>query len=1028
MELTDFTGAQRISLIGRRNLLEDALKRIRRGGFHILYYEGEGGIGKTAILEEILRLSRKKKNNLTANEVIDFYHMDVHNPEGLIRKIIDTLGEQYFQESKDVMRKVDEARGVGNSGEANTQAERLLSVFQKELAELARERGIVLALDTMEMLEYEQRDFFQDMLRQEMPLLSVVKWLSDSFLLNLRGNVVLLMAGRPSDLPERFKALRRRNPSLQFKKIEMKGFNEEETIDYLKAISRLKSEHGDNDAASRLLKFSEKRGEVAHFLTEGRPILLALIADMVAHGWTLPYAFSRDLKELRGFGREELLPNMEQKIVIRVQESPTFISETICTLAWLRKGATAELLARLMDLRTPDGQWDIGKAQNYIDQVAQLTLVKVRPGNKRVFLHDEMYTLLEKYIFRERSLEDKERVYKIIREYCTTYIESLWQRIEETPGISPLLQAEVRQAYVEEMHYCLRQCPPMGFALYFWLAEEAQEGRDVGMDALLRAELLDTVTRLEKEKALGGLDPDEVDVDAAVRWGIRALFLQNDSDEALTILDKVQKVWKRKTGPLALTRAHLNLYQAVAMIRRAAGEDWKTARELLERAEDMAESMRSSSKERVKQLSGPEADIAGSHSRRADILKALILKYQGDLDRQQGRHYEAVRHYQESDALQRYLEMTRLAPILINLSDAKALIGQFNQARLLAKEAEQRSRRSGGYYTLARALYARALIEVYDGCPQIALRYVNEALDLAERLRDSPLWGLVHLARARAYRYLWHSLTPEEKKSPPDFWKQFFKDAYQEEKKVPAFWKQPLEDAHRAVDFLKNEPPARIRALIERGCIYREMARELYQQRKREDALKFAEKSQRDFEEAAAMAGGIDLPSQQALAWTNLGWLHYYIDRKDRIEEALQRVYKVVPKEYLLPACGPEPPMAEKERKIEARLPFWSILGKAEMLEAWIALDCESLDEAVEHITLSLTYDELIAEEYFDITRAEEGVHRRFLSLKARDIKNLYQYVRDVANDRGLKKPTRFQRFLEHIYGPENLWIEPEEG
>jgi hypothetical protein len=58
MKMMDFSGATRIPLIGRHALLQDAERRIRQGGFHLLYFEGKGGIGKTALLEAILERSR----------------------------------------------------------------------------------------------------------------------------------------------------------------------------------------------------------------------------------------------------------------------------------------------------------------------------------------------------------------------------------------------------------------------------------------------------------------------------------------------------------------------------------------------------------------------------------------------------------------------------------------------------------------------------------------------------------------------------------------------------------------------------------------------------------------------------------------------------------------------------------------------------------------------------------------------------------------------------------------------------------
>ncbi len=88
MNLMEFTGARRIPLIGRQDLLKETEWYIGRGGVHLLYFEGEGGIGKTALLGAILEQSQRGSGAdrlagcRVAKEVIDLYHVDVHTAEG----------------------------------------------------------------------------------------------------------------------------------------------------------------------------------------------------------------------------------------------------------------------------------------------------------------------------------------------------------------------------------------------------------------------------------------------------------------------------------------------------------------------------------------------------------------------------------------------------------------------------------------------------------------------------------------------------------------------------------------------------------------------------------------------------------------------------------------------------------------------------------------------------------------------------------------------------------------------------------
>ena len=124
--------------------------------------------------------------------------------------------------------------------------------------------------------------------------------------------------------------------------------------------------------------------------------------------------------------------------------------------------------------------------------------------------------------------------------------------------------------------------------------------------------------------------------------------------------------------------------------------------------------------------------------------------------------------------------------------------------------------------------------------------------------------------------------------------------------------------------------------------------------------------------------------------------------------------------------------MAESKQKKEAALPFWSALGKAEMLKANLALDQAlnnstnghhqaQLRAAAKHITLSLAYDELVAASHSELTSAEEGLHSRIVQDDL-DISTFHQHARQVAEEQGLSQPTRFQDFLQRMFGPADLW------
>jgi|GEM_PF-1912105 len=1028
--LSDFTGASRIPFIGRQPLVEDALKRIKKGGAHVIFYEGAGGFGKTMLIEHILQRCREDlRQTLTAEEIVDFYHLDVHTPEGLIRRIIGVFSPEWFGKSRKQAEAIDKARERGEAADVLKQTENLLQVFADEFRRLSDPpqgspllpRCIVLAMDTLELLEHERDEFQRKVMPVSLPLLDVEKWLFEQFIPNLSGNVVLLLSARPSNVDDRIKkqlTTRRSAAHIQFFQQLLSGFNQEETRLYLSGVADEEERQGNSDSAKLLRRFVQERLEIAHFLTDGKPIRLAILADLVGHNWRYPSAFNLSLQEAQQLNLQDVLPDMEKSLVIRIQESPSPVGETLRELGWFRRGATAKLLSYTMGAGHDE---DIRAMEDNLNQVRQLTLVKTRPGDQRVFLHDEMYRLLEEYVFSEVEEKEKRRVSEGARRYYQETIEAIEERVRRSPGTSVLLRNDLNQAFLEEMAFLLRHHPPLGFARYFWLAEDALGKRDAEFDAQLRAELLMALADLKKNPQ-AALLVEEIDLDIAARWGIRILFFQNDVDQALKVLDAVQS-WRRiETEKIGLSKALLYLYGAIVLIRRAHEGDWNTAQRLLEQADGiMAElQCRLPGEEQLSSMRYEERDKYEGLALRLKVMRGACLNYQGYLARRDGRFHEAVHCYQQSILWQRQSNSRALASALTNLAYALALTGRFDHALMVAREAEGRARHGGGYHALAAALNARALVELLHSHPLTAYRHATQSLEIAKEIESPRLRGLAHLSRARASRYMWKLLSADRKRA-----------------EHPAYWDKVLEeDADPAVQLLRSDPADRIEALaVGRGPVYREAAREYYDQKLLDDpnardyavhrarAEEFARKSEADFLEADRLAEESGWPSYRTLAYANLAWLYYYTKQKEKIEKTLDKVYQITPQEYLFSEHSPEPPIARGSGRLKARLPLWNNLGKAEMLRAYMAWDERDFEKAAEHITLSLAYDELSIGKEASITRGEQGLHKRMMGLKPEEMAELYRHAWAFAKKRGLVQPTRFQRFLSSLYGEAELWM-----
>jgi hypothetical protein len=837
----------RLRFVGRQDFLRAVERRRCWGGVYLLLIEGEGGIGKTALLEAILERTRPARETgfrlepCVANQIIDFRHIDVHSVEALIRKVAEVLGEGDFTQTRQALDTLEQTRSGGSPAAIAKQARTVEAVFLAEFATLA-ERGVVLAFDTLDGLHTEPTALYE-LADTTTPVPSVGGWLVDTFLPALRGNVVVLLAGRLTPMRGHLERLARQHPQMEYQHVPLTPLAIGETRDYLQGAAGVLTASGHPQAAARLAAFSQAHGDTAHTLTGGKPLLVALVADLVAHGWTQPAAFASELKALQATGAEAGGPEVERFLVAQVEAIPAPLGPALRALAWLPRGATPELLARVMELRTLEGQWDIYAATDCLDRLADLTLVQLRASDRRVFLHDQLGHLLVSYLLSKAGEAEVDRVHAAIQAYYRERASDLARRLEQFPPRFSLLQTRLRQTLVEDMYYRLRHCPPAGFATYARLAEDALSRRDAELDLLLRAELIRTADQLSAAKSLQGLNSQEVEMEVALRWASRTLLLDGDAPAALQLLDWIETRWRQDAAAVGLAWTHLWLCQARALIHRGEPGDWSTAHDLLADVVQVSDG----------------ALYPSGHRLQARLLQAVALHARGTLARLEGRFLVAVQHYQAAAILLRRLEMWALTPTLIELAHVMAQTGQVHAARLLAQEAERRSQRASDEATLALARHVRAVVEIHDNHPRDALRYASQALHLARRVHEGSLHGAIHLTRARARLQLWESFGRDQR----------------HQELTPLL--EALQDVDLAVNLLGHSPAAMVDALLERAGIHRAVALWHDWQGRDDEADRAATRSHDDAQEAAGLAAALDLPGQQALAWLHRAWLHYHL-------------------------------------------------------------------------------------------------------------------------------------------------------
>ncbi|MFZ5885621.1 MAG: hypothetical protein ACOYYI_17780 [Chloroflexota bacterium] len=389
--------------VGREAILNQVRGWLNDGQFHLAFFSGEYGVGKTRLLQRILELAREEMNYKGVpdkDRLIDLYHFRHHSPEGLARAIFacfeNTDNEQYFNAFITARRKLDAARAGGDSKAIKEQLDALLKSCAEGVKKMSAERGVLLLFDTVEQFVYPTGARFA-------PAWDWLKgWIGDL----PRGAV--LFAGRPSA-----SALFHYFPLSTF---PLDFFTLEESTAYLTAAANRWSQE-----TGQSVSFAEEEVQQLHVLSQGRPILLAIFLELRMRD---PQAF-RDLSEFQ-------TETFEQKVIEYLLSQPE-LGETLKAAGRTRKGMTPELLAKIRGI-------SLREAKGALETLRNMSFTKTFPDDERVYLHDDMYDLLEKYVYSdELDIVEKQAAAQAIYEY---YKDAIKQKDGELKEIFASLTRE----------------------------------------------------------------------------------------------------------------------------------------------------------------------------------------------------------------------------------------------------------------------------------------------------------------------------------------------------------------------------------------------------------------------------------------------------------------------------------------------------------------------------------------------------------------------------------------------------------
>lgn len=798
-------------LIGRNREIERILQAVgETEASQLLYISGEGGIGKTRLLIHALEVLSQNPRLHVAAQLVDLYHVETSTVEGLVAEVVRVLdpNEELFPDYLAQRRRYDEVR-LQRPSEATEIAQlrsATLEAFQRELRTLAQAKPVVLALDTAEKLAL-QKNPLADLLGVGESEADIVQQLCAQ--LNATPRLFVLLAGRPGD-GSLAAELQRLLSSAGYQRVNLSGLNEDEALAYFEAVkSELQQSAVESDrlALRRLQPLPPDFVRTLFYALcdEGppptvRPILLALAIDhLVVAGEILP-EFRQSLSSAQTLTPAQRAANRDKlgaSVIQIVAERLAPADQLVRYLGWLRKGADSAMLARLSTLSLDDfaAAWS---------RLQQLSFVKRRLRDDRLFLHDELYHIVERHSQAYES--ERDRLYTRLATLYEGDIEHIREQIDalhvplagpDQVGASNLaelvrLRGELRALKVEYVFYRLRQHAQRGFRAFFRISEEAVAEHDEELGALLRAEMRAFVEESaldQKPEGVQGLQHAVVVADEAVRW-IEWLHDGGKNDEAVALARRLQgELFAgliEPAGPLVV--AELNSWRGLVEAEIGA---YAVAEQLLEQA--------------IASLTPP-----GKDARQVAML-ARAYNNLGYTFSNIGRRHRAIEAYTQALPLWRALKMeSEQANTLNNLAFELAQIGDYDKAHAFIRDALRLREKAGPDEPVGYSLNTMAEISIQAFASEVAVQQAERALALFRNLRYARGMGFSLRALAEAKRRV--SISPTNVQTRQTV--RLLAEAEAHAKEACAIFTHQV-----------NEPVRRVWALIELGCVYRDWLR-----------------------------------------------------------------------------------------------------------------------------------------------------------------------------------------------------------
>jgi tetratricopeptide (TPR) repeat protein len=428
---------------------------------HIIAVQGDGGVGKTWLLLDVLRRYSDR------DDFVVVYFDSAEQPFSLqyqMMFLIQHLEPENFPQFLAGMEELTHGYYDLPILEAQAREEEILQIGIQEINQVLGKKRLIFLTDTLEAWGPEVSGEINKYSR-------------------LFSNALMISAGRnvrDEAMPQFVQDFGAENVTY----VELHNFDQVESAEFF-------------DAADKEGFISPDMRDKLHFLTDGRPVLLSLAVEWLSRDVPLPEIAGRSSEELSALPKDELDGLREQfefELVDRVRGLKGPLDRAVLYLAHISRRSDARILSALLDIPKPE-------SQELMQQLTELSFVRYNPITGNCTLHDEMKNLVNKHAWPYVDPTGDVRrklAYRVIADYYTPRIDELAllirAQLESERG--PVRRTTIGGAEWEQwrleaecLHYYLQADAEKGLAYFEDRFEEAQRNNHLMRMQFLLSEI-----------------------------------------------------------------------------------------------------------------------------------------------------------------------------------------------------------------------------------------------------------------------------------------------------------------------------------------------------------------------------------------------------------------------------------------------------------------------------------------------------------------------------------------------------------